>query len=219
MPLMISVFYMFLDASIQRLLAARDSRADPPAYRERIGRMADDGARSRSRAGLWLLQQLLLAAGYPGNPLDGIGFSASGRPQIAGVPPFSISHSETLVACALSDGARVGLDVERRRPRDMKRMARLLDTGERCHVERMPMAFFDYWCAREATVKASGRVGLKRIRALTLDGGTAHLDDREWFLHPLDLSVDHAACLASDRAIGRVDIRELNIRAAENTGR
>ncbi|WP_293623857.1 4'-phosphopantetheinyl transferase superfamily protein [Salinisphaera sp.] len=214
---MLRVFYTFLGVHDQVLLA-RQQAFDPPAYRERIDRMKDDGARSRTRAGLWLLKKLLAAADYADDTLERIGFSASGQPQIHDAPAFSISHSEQLVACALCDEASIGLDVEHRRLRDMARMARLLDPAERAHVERQPLAFFDYWCAREATVKASGRVGLKRIRALSLAGDTARLDERDWHLRALDLDAGYAACLASDRPIGPVDLRELSLPGRENTG-
>lgn len=185
------------------------AQTDPPAYRERLERMTDVGARQRSRAGLWLLGQLLGSAGYPENSVADIGFGPHGQPVIDGAPAFSISHSESLVVCALRDDGAVGVDVEYRRPRNMARMARLLDGPERAHVEREPRAFFDYWCAREATVKASGRVGLKRIRALKLDGDVARLDDRYWYLHTLALDADHAGCLASDRAITAIELRDV----------
>ena len=216
---MVTVFYTFLHAKDQLRLAQWSPRNDPPAYRERLERMADAGARSRTRAGLWLLQQLLSSDGHTQDDLARIGFSASGQPQIAGAPAFSISHSDTLVACALCDHTRIGLDVERRRLRDMHRMARLLDGDERRHVEHAPLAFFDYWCAREATVKASGRVGLKRIRALELKGDRARLDERDWYLKAIELDPDHAACLASDGPIETVALRELSLADAENTDR
>ena len=207
-----------IDVFSQQWLVERDASVDPPAYRERLARMRSDEALSRSRAGLWLLEQLLVAAGYPENSVDRIGFSASGQPCIEGAPAFSISHSESLVACASSDEGAIGLDVEYRRPRDMARMARLLDGPERRHVAVEPLTFFDYWCAREATVKASGRVGLKRIRALALDGGIARLDARDWWLRPLALSDGYACCLASGRAIEAVEISDLSDRLAGNTG-
>ncbi|MES1940734.1 4'-phosphopantetheinyl transferase [Salinisphaera sp. T5B8] len=216
---MVRVFYIFISEKDQLAFARQAGDTDPPAYRERLQRMADTGARTRTRAGLWLLQQLLGAAGYPGNCLARIGFSASGQPQIAGAPAFSISHSDTLVACALCDHAHIGLDVERRRLRDMQRMARLLDGDERRRVEHAPLAFFDYWCAREATVKASGRVGLKRIRALELNGDRARLDERDWYLQAIELDADYAACLASDGPIGTLELREFSLADAENTDR
>jgi 4'-phosphopantetheinyl transferase len=209
-----------LSANHQSHLENWGAANDPPAYRERLQRMASTEARDRSRAGLWLLQQLLAAAGYPEKTLAGIGFSAHGQPQIAGAPAFSISHSAALVACVLAEGeAAIGLDVEQRRLRDMTRMARLLDEPEQRHVATHPQAFFDYWCAREATVKASGRVGLKRIRALTLAGDTALLDERCWHLRPLALVDGYAGCLASDRPIENVEISDLSDRIAENTAR
>ncbi|WP_293621708.1 4'-phosphopantetheinyl transferase superfamily protein [Salinisphaera sp.] len=216
---MIRVVYALLNARTGRRLAARDARHDPPAYRDRLARMKSDEARSRSRAGLWLLQQTLADAGHPHTTLGRIDISPDGRPFIDGAPMFSISHSESLVACALGDGSAIGLDVEYRRPRDMQRMARLLDAPEQRHVIDEPTAFFDYWCAREATVKASGRVGLKRIRALALDGDTARLDDRTWWLNGLELADGYAACLAGDSPFEAIDIRDFSDRLAENTDR
>ena len=217
---MIRVAYANLAAIGPAALEDWDAASDPPAYRARFERMASDEARSRSRTGLWLLQQLLVAEGYSAQSLAGIAFSAEGQPQIAGAPAFSISHSASLVACALSTDGEIGLDVEHRRLRgDMTRMARLLDPPEQRRVADEPRAFFDYWCAREATVKASGRVGLKRIRALTLDGDTARLDEHCWWLRPLALVDDYAACLASDRAIVDIEISDLSDRLAGNTGR
>lgn len=209
---MIHVAHVLLDADSPCSLAESRPDLDPPAYRERLARMASGEARRRSRAGLWLLQQLLAAAGYPADTVARIGFGAHGAPRIEHAPAFSISHSASLVACAMCDDAAIGLDLEYRKPRDMARMARLLDTHEQRHVAADPSSFFDFWCAREATVKASGRVGLKRIRALTLHDNTARLDAHDWWLQPITLAEGYAGCLASDRAIDTVHVRDLSDR-------
>lgn len=164
-------------------------------------------ARRRTLAGLWLLDHGLRARGFDDGALARLGFSADGRPEIDGGPPFNISHSEALVACAIApEGAAIGLDVEARRPRSPTRLARLLSGDERAIALADPPRFFDYWCAREATVKASGRVGLARIKALTLHADHARLDGLDWPLRRLELAAGYAACLASDRPIGDIDL-------------
>src|SRR5699024_7286893 len=175
----------------------------PLAYRARLARKSSATARVQSLAGLWLLQQALTLTGRAAAVLQGIGFSAHDRPRLADGPAFSISHSARFAACAITEaeaGARqVGLDIEEPRPVAPARMARLLGTDEeRALVAQQPELFFDYWCAREATVKASGRVGLKRIKQVRIEPGKAWLDGRCWALQPLALAPGLCACLACD---------------------
>lgn len=197
------VVYTILDSNTERCSATWPSDADPPAYRERLARMHSDASRARTRTGLRLLAHALTGSGHRPDALTRIGLAAGGRPCIHGAPEFSISHSGALVACAIASdptSARVGLDVEAYRAMDMVKMGRLLSARERCIVADEPSRFFDFWCAREATVKASGRVGLKRIREIRLADDHAHLDAHAWPIKPLSLAPGYAACMASDRA-------------------
>lgn len=159
----------------------------PEAYRDRVAAMTHAPARARTTAGLWLLGQALAERNRPAD-LARVGRSATGRPEIAGGPYFSISHSGDLVACALDEHEPVGLDVERRRSGISPRLERTIAGGDE--------DFFNAWCAREATVKLTGRVGLARIREIRLDRGRAWLDGRAWRLRHLCLVPGYAACLA-----------------------
>lgn len=184
-----NVVYIFLDKQREAFFAARPVAALPPAYRSRVAAMTSSAARARTVAGLWLLGQALATAGRPAAALEQVGFAAGGRPELRGGPWFSISHSEALVACALAQDGPIGLDVEQRRAHVSPRLA-----------ERMTPPggdFFAAWCAREATVKASGRVGLARVRAIELTDDIARLDGYAWPLCPLTLDAGYAACLAA----------------------
>ena len=181
------VVYIVFDQARETLFAERASAMAPAAYRSRVAAMRSSVARARTMAGLWLLEQGLTILDEPSERLDELGFGVGGRPQFANGPFFSISHSAGLVACALDTLDVIGLDVEQRREGVSPRLQRwVAPEGD----------FFAAWCAREATVKASGRVGLARIRATTIDGTTAWLDDRCWHLLPLSLAPGYAACLA-----------------------
>jgi 4'-phosphopantetheinyl transferase len=91
-----------------------------------------------------------------------------GRPEIldrpTGTPDlrFNISHTDGLIACAVTIGREVGVDVEHvgRRlthdvagrffaPREVEDLGRLPDDDQ----QRM---FFDYWTLKEAYIKARG---------------------------------------------------------------
>jgi len=94
--------------------------------------------------------------------------NAHGRPEIldrpAGVPDlrFNLSHTDGLIACAVSIGREVGVDVEhvnRRLTRDVA--TRFFAPAEVAHLqsltdEEQERVFFDYWTLKEAYIKARG---------------------------------------------------------------
>jgi len=209
-----NVFYTIIDARCEKQLAGVTLAQVPPTYRVRLERMRSTAARARTQAGLWLLGHGLQALDHDPGAVDRIGPDNHGRPTIAGAPAFNISHSGNLVACALAtDDQAIGLDVEALRPQAPARLTRLLSAQEQAAIIHVPQRFFDFWCAREATVKASGRVGLARIRALALHGDHARLDGHDWPLHALELGPGYAGCLASDGPITDVTLQACTIPA------
>lgn len=94
--------------------------------------------------------------------------NAHGRPEIvdrpAGVPDlrFNLSHTDGLIACAVTIGREVGIDVEhvgRRLTQDVA--ARFFAPAEVAHLQSLPAdqqerEFFDYWTMKEAYIKARG---------------------------------------------------------------
>lgn len=170
--------------------------------------MKNPAARARTCAGLALLAQGLGHIGQDASCLERIGFDIGGRPTLTGGPSFSISHSEQLVACAIANDQVVGLDIEQRRDNISPRLIRRMRIGQETDNTG---DFFDAWCAREATVKATGRVGLARIRAVVLTGDEAVLDNRHWALWRPVLAPGFASCVASDQAISGAGTTVINV--------
>ena len=91
-----------------------------------------------------------------------------GRPELldraVGVPDlrFNISHTDGLIACAVTIGREVGVDVEhvgRRLTQDVA--ARFFAPQEVADLQALPTPdqprmFFDYWTLKEAYIKARG---------------------------------------------------------------
>lgn len=196
------LLYARLDAVVRQRLLAQPITAAPPAYHERLRRKHHPDARVETLAGLWLLSMALQRAGWHQIRMADLAIDAHKRPYFAQGPAFSISHTTDWVACALiepGDAAhQVGLDLEWRRAMPIKRMLRLSQAAEHAAISAQPMRFFDYWCAREATVKASGRVGLKRIRQVRLAGASAELQNQTWQLLRPAIAPQLAVCLACD---------------------
>lgn len=142
-------------------------------------------------------------------PLTRLTRDGHGRPVLPGGPAFSVSHSGSRVACAVSRDNDIGLDVERVRPIDVRRFSRFLSANETAAALRDPAAFFAAWTAREAAVKAGGRVGLARIARVRIAGEEAELDGERLYLQRLKLDAKTMACLASTVPLAPAAVREL----------
>ena len=91
-----------------------------------------------------------------------------GRPEILDRPPgvpdlrFNISHTDGLIACAVTIGREVGVDVEhigRHLTHDVA--GRFFAPDEVADLRKLPehdqqRVFFDYWTLKEAYIKARG---------------------------------------------------------------
>ncbi len=127
-----------------------------------------------SLAGLWLLERMARDAGID---LAGrsLAYEAGGRPYFPDLPiDFSITHTEALVACALSLSPsdapllRIGLDAEARGARTPESMARIasrfFSDAERKAFLSSPdeSTFLRIWTGKEALCKQDG-IGLSGI--------------------------------------------------------
>lgn len=133
--------------------------------RARYGRFRRDDDRHRYLLAHALLRRAL--SGYcPRSPAAWrFAVNTYGKPVLEGAGPrFNLSHAEGLVACALSGGIRLGVDVEREdRPVEVESLAgRWLAPEERRWLAGLPAeargpGFLRLWTLKEAYLKALGR--------------------------------------------------------------
>ena len=139
-----------------------------PDEHERMARLIFERDRRRFLLTRALVRTML--SRYAGVPPADWSFIANvhGRPEILdrprGVPDlrFNLSHTEGLIACAVTIGREVGVDVEhigRRLTHDVA--GRFFAPREVSDLRVLPederhRAFFDYWTLKEAYIKARG---------------------------------------------------------------
>ena len=156
-------------------------------------------------------------------------FGDHGRPEIlapATSPPlsFNLSHTDGLVACAVTLGAELGVDVEATgRARKLRRLAdhtfaasEAADVHAASELDRR-RRFFSYWTLKEAYVKARGEgmsLPLKRFAfAFPAPGRITARFDREvdadgsaWGFALFEASPDHLLAIARRPASGVSDL-------------
>ena len=137
-----------------------------PSERDRCAAFRDPRAGDRFAGGRAALRALLAAALDASPRGVTLALGTHGKPHLVeDVLQFSVAHSGNMYAVAITRGADVGIDVERRRSlSDLDRLvARSLTPGERALVRAMEAdgidrtdAFLRAWTVKESRLKALG---------------------------------------------------------------
>jgi len=180
-----------------------DARADallmrlPYARRLELARR-DPDARLASLAGLALA--LAGAARLRGRAVEPgqLQFPANGKPGLAGGPSFSVAHSATRVAVAISDDCAVGLDLE--------------DSTSAAPDDARATLRLQRWTAIEAALKAVG-AGLRSAGQLRMaeDLATASFAGIEINLQRVEIEADCMARLATLARIVDVTVERIRV--------
>ena len=112
-----------------------------------------------------------------------------------------IEVAASLVACAITDTGRVGIDCERLRPVNAAALLRrILSSNQRAPSDADARAFFRLWTQKEAVIKAEGNGGVWDMARVHTDDATADYRGTRWHLYPVALADDYIAHVASDIA-------------------
>jgi 4'-phosphopantetheinyl transferase len=153
---------------VQARLRAYESSL-PAHERQRATRFAQDADRARFIIGRTLARTMLSRhADVPPNQWP-IEIDERGRPELRRVPVgvpdlrFNLSHTPGLIACALTLGREVGVDVEYigRHLMHDNIPERFFSSEEVAALRALPASeqatvFFDYWTLKESYIKARG---------------------------------------------------------------
>lgn len=215
------VWWPYLDSDAARVEAHLPwLSADEEARRQRFRFERD---RHRFLASRILLRRTLGAV-LSRAPADvQLATDVDGKPRLTGSPAdasphFNLTHTDGLVACAVSRQGDVGLDAE-----DLRRTVRLESLAGRVlspreHGDLSGLAvpaqatrFLEHWCVKEAVLKATG-TGLRvspRTVDVQFDGRQVRLlgpEHRDWQVRLIDVSNRHVLALAHRRLVGTASV-------------
>lgn len=177
----------------------------PDSRQQKLTRIRHTQTRVTSLLGLLLLHRGMLRLDQHDFSLHELVYSNEYKPCCPDRFDFNISHSHSLVACALSSNSRIGIDVERIRTMEPERLNQLLSFVDTDIKNLQTDEFFNIWTRKEAVIKADGRGGVWDIGQVQLNGDTAKLYDRIWRLEKIDLARGYAAHIAHD-SIDETDV-------------
>jgi 4'-phosphopantetheinyl transferase len=157
-------------------------------------------------------------------------YSSYGKPSLAGAHGwhFNVSHSGSLLVCALTEAAPIGVDVELVQPKpDLAAIAkRFFSAAEAQRVlsappESVTDAFFEIWTRKEAFLKATG-TGLSRdLHSFTVSSGSGEAprlerienpddDPAQWSLRSFVPAESYVGALAMRAPIGEITLRKFD---------
>lgn len=156
--------------------------------------------------GRLLLKEGLKRMGFSEDILNNIYYNKEEKPMLEGVA-FSISHSQYLVACAVSKNGQIGLDIEI--PRNIKKenFRHCFNDQEWAKImeDNTLHTFYTCWTQKEAVLKVNG-VGLNRLMDMEIStqGNSVYFFDNEknsslFCLNSFQIE-DAYACICSEKA-------------------
>ena len=153
-----------------------------------------------SLIGKLLLIEGLKKYGYDHTRLQDIRYSKYDRPYLDDLE-FNISHSGQYVLCALSNNAKIGVDVEEVRPIDFNDFDRQFTKAEWdvIHSFADPLhGFYNMWTKKEAIVKADGKGLNIPLEDIIVNDLIAQVYGVEWYLKPIPIDGKYLVHLAAN---------------------
>lgn len=116
--------------------------------KEKVLALKNKDARKRTVAGEMLVRQML-------SDDISVETAENGKPYTKDAY-FSISHTENLVVCVVSD-APVGIDIERIKPYDDRLCRRITNEEEYRYINKDALKLWEIWTLKEAIIKKEGK--------------------------------------------------------------
>lgn len=127
-----------------------------------------------------------------------------GRPFINQFFDFNITHSGHIVACAVINQGRVGIDVEMVRSIEPQKFTKQFSPPEMDQILKSTnpqLTFFEFWTKKEAVMKADGRGMRIPLHSIQINDMKGIIDGTEtiWFLESLNFDSNHISNICSNQ--------------------
>jgi 4'-phosphopantetheinyl transferase len=165
-----------------------------------------------------LLGKILLKKGLEdlclNSSLKDLKYTKYGRPYLENALSFNISHSGPYIVCAFSGKGVIGADIEQMDPIRIEDFQMVFNDEEWSAITNFPnlsYAFYYYWTAKEAILKADGRGLSIPLNALSIEKARCCFDNKIWHYKTVSLFDNCILQIASDNQIEEVSLVEVKV--------
>lgn len=204
---MILVNYTRLNERLPAALIGSFLHRLPPQKADTIARLGDKKQATASVLGLILLGQTVEQLGVADFSYKQINFSPTRKPTCSNGIEFNITHSENIVACAVSLRMALGIDSETAEKRNPKLLRHVFNDNELTQIKSGASNSLELWVKKEAVAKACG-CGVVAMKTIALDQERASCNNQSWYLQRLALDVNDFSYLACQEQNPAISLHE-----------
>lgn len=128
---------------------------------------------------------------------------------------FSISYSIDMVACAVSQGTKIGIDIEKIRPIALHLMRDYFDKGtwkKIIDTTQPNIEFYKQWTIREAALKVSGiTIDETELREMEISEQMIRVRDKACYYYCPALAEGFKSCLVSEQELTKIETSRISI--------
>jgi len=186
----------------------------PEDIKERIRRYRKEENKYQLMLGRLLLKEGMQQLGYRDFKLADLSYNEFNCPLWRPAIHFNIAHSGNVVGCAFSEVLKIGLDIEKIRPINLKDFEYILNKLDHENIAKSANpydTFFKIWTIKEAVTKAIGKGLSIDVQEIYIYENYAVLEEVKWYYKTLTLATDFAAHLIMDKnELERVEIEAMD---------
>ncbi|XLS29175.1 4'-phosphopantetheinyl transferase family protein [Flavobacteriaceae bacterium M23B6Z8] len=185
----------------------------PVALQEKNAKFLRWQDRHSHLLGKILFQEAFKTTGLKGEVWDYIEYNAYKRPCLS-VEGYDInlSHSGEYVICAIGEGIRLGIDIEKMKMVEIENFTNIMSTSQYRKIKNSPdqlLEFYKYWTFMESVVKAEGKGMFIPLDQLEIVNNTVQYDKNLWRIQEINIAEGYKSALATDRD-SEFEITEIN---------
>lgn len=209
----ITVYYARYDTALPAHIFAQLANVLPESLQAAIYRYRRWEDAHAALLGKHLLRYSLLRRQLPYS-LGDIEYTTYRRPFIKGTPDFNITHSGNIVACAVAEKGRIGIDVEK--PQllpvdDFRQQFSEEEWNDICRDPAPPAVFYRYWTRKEAVLKAAGTGLNEALHLLNTTTDIVSYDQHTWQLSTVSIMPAYICHLACNEINSTISVQEVSI--------
>ncbi len=210
--MMIHVFYCILPEKLDDDSYNYFLNQVPAVFRNEIVRFRNWEDRQHRVLGKLLLIKGLEMLGLNDYSLDQLKLTNLKRPYFDESIDFNISHSGEYVVCAISDSAKIGIDIEEIKDIPLTDFADQFSGDEMKNILYAGdslRSFYGLWTKKEAFLKAIGTGLYVPLNKVQVVDHKIRWEENDWFLTELNLNKDYCACLCANVFEAGIEIHEI----------
>jgi len=202
---MIKVFYSYTDelkkdcSNISELV-----HLIPSVFHIELNKYKKNEYKYSYVTGILLVKRLFEYFKYNPDDIKKISRNDFGKPYIDNNLSFNISNSGNLVICAGALDCKVGIDIEKVRPVNIKHFKKVFTSNEMKMIKNATnhsRKFFELWTKKESVMKADGRGLTINPKDIKIENcyGDIEESDKRWYIKQIKEFKDYIGCICSSK--------------------